>query len=231
MRILFIRHSKSTNNEIPIKDKEAYIKQRTSDPDLSINSSKQCEKLGNILKQKNIKIDKFYVSPHIKALKTLLYISKTYDESNSIKKILFPICHEYGGIYDKSNVYTGLNEKEIKEIIPEIDTNIYCKEEGYNIENGWYTKDHIETKEELKERIKKCFNIFKNLASQSDNINKTIAIISHGNFLNYLFSWYICSGKCDNETLLRTDNLSLSSLVIDEHKNINIEFINYNILD
>ena len=133
------------------------------------------------MKKYNIHIDKFLCSCHKRAIKTLNYISNIYD--SKIPKECVPSLHEYKGIYLNGKAYPGMNDKEIKELCPDIKLP-----ENIDLSKGWYQKDHMETEEEFKIRLKEVINMFKAMAQNNENENYTICFISHNDFLNGFFS-------------------------------------------
>jgi broad specificity phosphatase PhoE len=221
MKFIVIRHGKTTNNYWQEISYEDYIKNRNQDPDLCEEVKEQCEFVGNFLKSNKIRINKFLCSCQRRAIKTLNYISNVYDKS--VPKECIPSLHEYKGIYLNDKVYPGMTEKEIKELCPDIKLP-----ENMDLSKGWYDKDHKETEEEFKKRLKEVINMFKEMAQNCEDENYTVCFISHNDFLNGFFSMLNNSSFVVNNQLnISHDNLCLSSFVIDKNRKVTINYINF----
>jgi broad specificity phosphatase PhoE len=221
MKFIVIRHGKTTNNYWQEISYEDYIKNRNQDPDLCEEVKEQCEFVGNFLKSNKIRINKFLCSCQRRAIKTLNYISNVYDKS--VPKECIPSLHEYKGIYLNDKVYPGMTEKEIKELCPDIKLP-----ENMDLSKGWYDKDHKETEEEFKKRLKEVINMFKEMAQNCEDENYTVCFISHNDFLNGFFSMLNnVSFVVNNQLNISHDNLCLSSFVIDKNRKVTINYINF----
>ena len=223
MRIITIRHDKSQNNILLEQSYQLYLEKRSNDPDIAEGAEGGCKKVGEYLKENNIKIDKFYSSCHLRALKTMNYIADGYGKE--IPREYFPYIFERGGIFLGDKGFPGLNKKQVNELFPKV-----VIPEDVDISKGWYTNEKKETVEECKERVKLCINKLKEMA-QTVNDDYTICMITHENFLN---AFYSLLGSCDylGESLAYGHkNLSLSSFTIDKSKKITIDFINYSCLE
>ena len=221
MKFIAIRHGKTTNNYWQEISYEDYIKNRNQDPDLCEEVKEQCEFVGNFLKSNKIRINKFLCSCQRRAIKTLNYISNVYDKS--VPKECIPSLHEYKGIFLNDKVYPGMTEKEIKELCPDIKLP-----ENMDLSKGWYDKDHKETEEEFKKRLKEVINMFKEMAQNCEDENYTVCFISHNDFLNGFFSMLNnASFVVNNQLNISHDNLCLSSFVIDKNRKVTINYINF----
>ena len=221
MKFIVIRHGKTTNNYWQEISYEDYIKNRNQDPDLCEEVKEQCEFVGNFLKSNKIRINKFLCSCQRRAIKTLNYISNVYDKS--VPKECIPSLHEYKGIYLNDKVYPGMTEKEIKELCPDIKLP-----ENMDLSKGWYDKDHKETEEEFRKRLKEVINMFKEMAQNCEDENYTVCFISHNDFLNGFFSMLNNANFVVNNQLnISHDNLCLSSFVIDKNRKVTINYINF----
>lgn len=58
MRIIFIRHGQSMNNQLTEISYETYTEKRTEDPNLTTKGEKEAESLGRFLGESKIRIDK-----------------------------------------------------------------------------------------------------------------------------------------------------------------------------
>ena len=221
MKFIVIRHGKTTNNYWQEISYEDYIKNRNQDPDLCEEVKEQCEFVGNFLKSNKIRINKFLCSCQRRAIETLNYISNVYDKS--VPKECIPSLHEYKGIFINDKVYPGMTEKEIKELCPDIKLP-----ENMDLSKGWYDKDHKETEEEFKKRLKEVINMFKEMAQNCEDENYTVCFISHNDFLNGFFSMLNnASFVVNNQLNISHDNLCLSSFVIDKNRKVTINYINF----
>ncbi len=221
MKFIVIRHGKTTNNYWQEISYEDYIKNRNQDPDLCEEVKEQCEFVGNFLKSNKIRINKFLCSCQRRAIETLNYISNVYDKS--VPKECIPSLHEYKGIYLNDTVYPGMTEKEIKELCPDIKLP-----ENMDLSKGWYDKDHKETEEEFKKRLKEVINMFKEMAQNCEDENYTVCFISHNDFLNGFFSMLNnTSFVVNNQLNISHDNLCFSSFDIDKNRKVTINYINF----
>ena len=221
MKFIVIRHGKTTNNYWQEISYEDYIKNRNQDPDLCEEVKEQCEFVGNFLKSNKIRINKFLCSCQRRAIKTLNYISNVYDKS--VPKECIPSLHEYKGIFLNDKVYPGMTEKEIKELCPDIKLP-----ENMDLSKGWYDKDHKETEEEFKKRLKEVINMFKEMAQNCEDENYTVCFISHNDFLNGFFSMLNnASFVVNNQLNISHDNLCISSFDIDKNRKVTINYINF----
>jgi broad specificity phosphatase PhoE len=223
MRIIFIRHEKSINNELAEKSYELYLKERSNDPDISSQGQEKCELIGKFLKENNIKINKFYSSLHLRALKTMKFIANAYDPDKLINRECFYEIHEKGGIYYEEKGFPGMNKEKILNLFPE-----FILKDEYDIKDGWYKSDKKETNEEFKQRVKKVINILKEMAIK-ENEDYTICCITHALFLNGFFSLLNGSDFYNENLSFNSENLNMSSITINKDKKINIDFINFSI--
>ena len=156
-----------------------------------------------------------------RAIKTLNYISDIYDKS--IPKEIIPSLHEYKGIYLGDKTYPGMTDKEIKELSPEIKLP-----ENMDLSKGWYKKDHKETEEEFRKRLKEVINMFKEMAQNCEEENYTVCFIGHNDFLDGFFSLLNnASFVVNNQLNISHDNLCISSFDIDKNRKVTINYINF----
>lgn len=227
MRVITIRHDKSINNILIEKEVEQYNKFRSHDPDITPQCGTNCNKIAQFLKDNDFNIEKFYCSGHLRALKTMSYIANEYD--SDLPQEYFPEIFERGGIFLNNKGLPGLNKAEMQKQFPKI-----VIPDSIDITEGWYNKDHKESNEEFKERVKKAITIIKEMTSKvevKDEKEKlhTICIVTHNTFLNGFYS-LLCSSDylIDNHSLSHS-NLGISSFTISKKKEIAIEFVNYTI--
>ena len=221
MRFIAIRHGKTENNDLQEKSYEDYIKYRSKDPELCKGSKEQCEIVGNFLKNNNIRIDKFFCSCQKRAFKTLNYIADVYNKD--IPRECIPSIYEYGGIFMGEKGYPGMTEKEMKELFPQVKLP-----EGVDLSKGWYDKDHKETEEEFRNRLKEVIKMFKDMAQNCEDENYTVCFISHNDFLNGLLSFLNNANfVVNNQLSISHDNLCFSSFVIDKNRKVTIDYINF----
>lgn len=236
MKFITIRHDKSENNEVLEKTPKEYLQKRKLDPDLFAGGKERCEKLGKYLKEKNIQINKFYCSLHLRAIKTMLYISDSYDKN--VPKEYLPNIYEYGGNYQEKKGYPGLNKQEINAQFPEL-----IIPDSEDISNGWYKSENKETNEEFLERVKKVVESLKMMAKNmkgEDDKEKgevTVCLVSHVHFLSALYTVLMGKeveffegrggGKRPKDGIIH-DNLGMSSFDISKEGKISINYINDN---
>ena len=221
MRFIAIRHGKTVNNDLQEKSYELYIKNRSPDPDLCEGAKDECEFVGNFLKSNNIQIDKFLCSCQKRAFKTLNYIANVYNKD--IPRECNPILYEYGGIFMGNQGLPGMTEKEMKEQFPEVKLP-----DGVDLSKGWYDKDHKETEEEFRNRIKEVIKMFKDMAKNNEDENYTVCFISHNDFLDGLMSLLNNSNfVVNNQLSISHNNLCISSFKIDKNRKVTIDYINF----
>lgn len=222
MRFISIRHGETQNNVLQNQSQELYLKNRSEDTDLAPDGPEKCKKIGQFLKNNNIRIDKFYCSLQKRALKTMTYISNEYNPNIPKEAILE--LHEYGGIFLDEKGYPGLTDKEIKKQFPNV---ILPKD--VDLSKGWYMKDHKETENEFRERLKSVINMFKTMAQNNEmGEDYTVCFISHRDFLNGFYSLINNSNfVVNNQLTISHDNLCISSFDITKDRKININYINF----
>jgi broad specificity phosphatase PhoE len=167
-----------------------------------------------------------------RGLTTMDIISEVYNKELPIE--LFVDIHEFGGVYIGDQVHTGMTDIEIREFIPRINIP-----EDVDIKSGWWKLNKKETEEGFKERVKRAITKMKEIAVANQD-DYTICIISHGLFLNALFTVLTqCELLVDSKIIffkfilnLFLDlnfgfgNLSISSMTISKKKEVKVEFLN-----
>ena len=127
------------------------------------------------------------------------------------------------GAYYSARPAAGLTEKEIKELCPDIKLP-----EKIDLSKGWYNKDHRETEEEFRKRVKEVINMFKEMAQNCKEENYTVCFIGHNDFLDGFFSMLNNSNFVVNNQLnISHDNLCFSSFDIDKNRKVTINYINF----
>lgn len=231
MKFITIRHDKSENNEFLEKNPKEYLHLRKLDPDLFPEGKLRCEKLAQYFLQEGIKIDKFYCSLHLRAIKTMTYIADTYDKDKKIPRECFLNIYELGGNYQGKKGYPGLTQNEINQQFPEL-----IIPENVDIKNGWYKNENKETDEEFILRVKNVIEELKLMAKNCEGNDKegegyTVCLITHVHFLNGLYSLLMkpdCVFTPKKKEGIHHDNLGISSFDIDKEGKVTINYINKN---
>lgn len=78
MRIIFIRHGQSLNNELRAQSEVIYEHSRTEDSDLSDKGASESVKIGVKLREMGVKVDGIYTSAFKRAIKTAKCIRDGY---------------------------------------------------------------------------------------------------------------------------------------------------------
>lgn len=150
VNIYLVRHAQSTGNvEKRLTGREEYL--------LTSDGKKQVEKLTNSLK--NVKFEKAYSSPSIRAIDTIKPLAKLNNLEIEINENLSEM---YFGIYD------GWKWEEVNKINPNIHENHIKTNEIQGILNQ-------ETSKQVADRMYKIVSKI-----VCENIGKTILIASHG---------------------------------------------------
>ncbi len=131
-----------------------------SETDLTPKGERQIALLGERFKDENI--DKFYVSPLVRAVKTANAV-REYHKNTPI--IINSLLLEKGTASD----YIGLPDKEIKKLCPDADINS---------RTPLGEEDDVKAYNRAKEIIKKI--------KAENDFESTVVIIAHGTFNSYL---------------------------------------------
>ena len=184
LNVILIRHAESSNNVLnDIYIDEEYDAIRQPDPDLSDHGRLQATYLGRHLAANprlynisNSNNNSVYCSAMHRALKTADFIGKEIGVSCEV----WPDIFEIEGCHKKSVPFTGKSKSEIQTLFPNTKLPPECTEEG------WFLLDRIETHEEAWERAGRVIQKLHLMASEDIYKGKTVAIVSHGLFLDYL---------------------------------------------
>lgn len=236
MRFIFIRHAESANNVLAKISYDELINNRTEDPNLTENAKDETKHLAKFLKT-NFNINKFYTSALIRSLTTTQIIADEYtnttdnDNGNMPQVEVFTDLHEFGGCHHKGLGKTGMNKDSIKELFK----NFIIPDDA-DLTEGWWKSEAKETEEELKERVKRVIFKLKEIAGNIDNDDYTAAFISHGTFMNALFT-VLLNGELLVDSIkyfiyvldyaFGFNNLSISSFTINKKRDVKIEFLNF----
>jgi hypothetical protein len=60
-------------------------------------------------------------------------------------------CYGFGGVHKEGSIYEGLKKKEMLSLCP----NLHIDNSKFDsLEKGWFQRQHLETKDEMIERVK-----------------------------------------------------------------------------
>lgn len=191
MRLIFIRHGQSENNEL--WDQTQSNLNRVADPQLTNTGKKQIEatskflnyllhdetqSISNSMAQFNLGETYLYCSLMERAIQSGVIFAKNL----SLTLYANPDVHENGGLYlenpdtNERKGEPGRSIDSIKETYPDL-----VLPEGIN-PLGWWNRPY-EERETRRARAKKVLN---DLISKHANSNNTVLLVSHGGFYNYL---------------------------------------------
>lgn len=194
--IYFVRHCEAMGNVM-------HIFQGVSDFDISEMGEKQLEFLKK--KFENIKLDKIYSSPLIRAYKTALAIKGDKD--------LEVITHD-GLIEINGGIIEGKPTAESFNKYPDLADDWVNSPQNFHPQDG----------EHMRHAYDRIYNTILELANE--NRGKTIACASHGGVTRCLLCNLLHG---DIEQLKNTpwaDNTAVSLITIDDNNNMKLEFYN-----
>ena len=180
------------------------------DVDLTKNGQLEAEKAGLLIKNNNIKIDKYYSSLQLRANNTLKIIQKILDDQRNFTKAWQLNERHYGAL-------TGLNKVEMAQKIGESKVHEFrrswdVKPEPLNKESPNHPlniktyrdvpKEKVPDTESLKDTYERVIKYFDE-EIEKKLINNNILISAHGNSIRALCKY-----------LFKLDNNQISSLEI-----------------
>lgn len=192
--LILIRHAESTNNILSRKSASHEELIFDSDCDLSNYGFMQAKQLNSTIKVRggywpDLATEKWlvYCSPMLRCLRTATVALDGIDKQVFVNKHL----HEAGGCFSKGVDgeivgVSGRTTDEIKNIFP----NVVC---DTGMENGWYDRDHKETRDEFHARVS-CItewlwdNVTTTHQKQTQPYDGSptngIVLVAHGNVLS-----------------------------------------------
>ena len=160
----------------------------------------------------HIHIDKIMSSAQKRGLMSAKYFREGYSSGSqngkSPKFHLYLKAHSFAGCYKGKETFPGCNLNEIHEIVPDI---VIDEQNAVKEDQGWFTKQTIETPAEITLRVKDVIRELKDM--HRSNPLQTIFISSHGCFLRYLICLLTdqksmlpnCNLQCANNSLTILD--------------------------
>ena len=116
-----------------------------------------------------------------RALKTADFIAKEIGVDCEV----WPDIYEIEGCHKLNTPHTGKTKAEISTLFPNTKLPPDWTEEG------WFLQDRVETHEEAWERAGRVVQKLYAMARDGSNKGKTIAIVTHGLFLDYLLGGFV----------------------------------------
>lgn len=229
MRLYYLRHAQSTNNEIA--DRTGSDVGRSEDPRLTAIGHQQAELLADRLAagpqhhapvgmdSKDLSgfgITHLYCSLMERAIVTGSYVSR----ATGIPLVAWPDVHESGGIYlDDGPGGTpagrpGRTRAELERDFPHLKLP---RDVG---EKGWWNRPF----EPKADRPIRARRVLDDLLRRHGGTDDRVAMVSHGGFFNWFMGHVVGISEADN-VWLHTNNTSITR--IDFHPEINIvQYIN-----
>ena len=164
------------------------------DVDLAPNGKLEACKSGELIKEKNIKIDYFFSSLQLRAINTLKLILNTMRIKDTYEKAWELNERHYGALtgLNKDEMKKKLGEKKIQEFRRSWD----IKPEPLNKNNPHHPinieayknipKENIPDTESLKDTYNRVIPYFKNNIENKLIENKNVLIVAHGNSIRSL---------------------------------------------
>ena len=191
------------------------------DVDLAPNGKLEACKSGELIKEKNIKIDYFFTSMQLRAINTLKLILNTMRIKDTFEKAWELNERHYGAL-------TGLNKEQMKKKLGEKKIHEFrrswnIKPEPLNKNNPYHpinikaykniSKENIPDTESLEDTYNRVIPYFKNKIENKLVENKNILIVAHGNSIRSLCKY-----------LFQLDEKKIPLLEIPTGNPLNIKF-------
>ena len=191
------------------------------DVDLAPNGKLEACKSGELIKEKNIKIDYFFTSMQLRAINTLKLILNTMRIKDTFEKAWELNERHYGAL-------TGLNKEEMKKKLGEKKIHEFrrswnIKPEPLNKNNPYHpinievykniSKENIPDTESLEDTYNRVIPYFKSKIENKLVENKNILIVAHGNSIRSLCKY-----------LFQLDEKKIPLLEIPTGNPLNIKF-------
>eukprot|EP01059_Diplonema_ambulator_P022237 TRINITY_DN3739_c0_g2_i2.p1 TRINITY_DN3739_c0_g2~~TRINITY_DN3739_c0_g2_i2.p1 ORF type:complete len:257 (+),score=37.67 TRINITY_DN3739_c0_g2_i2:55-825(+) len=224
MRVLFIRHAQSENNNLQdnieklVQAKELdsaaalkkWYSERSSDADLTVRGKEEAEKLGvyyaGVLDGEDVVA---YTSGMLRTCKTIAPLAKRMH----LDVRVHPELHEEGGIYktDPETKQHSLGDVRTAQDI----ANSFNYDISLLPSTGpWYThpRNTLESREECKNRARKIAGWLYSQPLHDEVGDRLLIIVSHQHFLTYLFSALV---GVTTESLFLIGNTETAFAVLD----------------
>jgi len=216
MRLYFIRHGQSTNNELT--DRTGSERGRSEDAGLTEKGHRQAELLGRYLASParfqdppgmdskdllGFSVTHLYCSLMDRAIRTGTYLSRALD----LPLVALTDAHESGGIYLDDNAegqpvgQPGRNRKDLLAAYPHLRIPDEVGDEG------WWNRPF----EEKQQRPARAQRVLDLLLRMHGGTEDRVGLVSHGGFFNWLMMRII--GFTDPDRVwLHTNNASISRI-------------------
>jgi 2,3-bisphosphoglycerate-dependent phosphoglycerate mutase len=239
MRVILIRHGQSSNNvlaDLEMKDFDHYMETRSPEPPLTELGVKQAELLGSqfalaaeaaLPESERISwvgrehpISALYVSPMLRALQTARPMSKLL----KLEPRVWVDIHEHGGVFSgnpfagKAKRHPGLSRSKIAELFPDYVVSEQVTEAGWWM--GLYEPDEA------------CFVRAQKVAGELLRMaiaqpNDTIALVTHGTFLDNLLHALLMPGREYDECVHFSHlNTAVSRVDVGETGHVAVRYLN-----
>ena len=202
------------------------------DIDLTENGKLEAEKAGKFIKKMNIKIDSYYSSLQLRAIKTLRIIQKILNEENkSFSKIWQLNERHYGALTGLNKIETinKIGEKKVHEFRRSwnVRPDPLGKDSPYHpININTYKdlpKEIIPSTESLKDTYERVTKFYEDVL-KNDLKNKNILVSAHGNSIRALCKFLF---RLDNEQISKLEIPTGNPLVLELDNQYNIKNVKY----
>ena len=227
LRVLFVRHAESFNNVLNLVSHDYYRANRMADPILTPLGEEQADEVGKHLAEARSgllqHISEVHVSPTVRTLETAKPLVRRLP---GVKAVVDVDIFEVGGVYNEDELGSvegqpGLSRSQMAAFgyaLPDAVT-----------EAGWYnlgcdaTAHRLkESKEEGRARAARVADRLRQLAASLDE-RRTIAMVSHGDFIGLLLADLIAGGP---EVAFKLYNTALSCVDIRADGSVLVLFVN-----
>ena len=234
LRVLLIRHGESQNNILHEVSIEHYYKHRSGDPALTELGEAQALATAEYLtRNANVhplveSIDEVFISPCRRTLATAHPIVTAM----GIQPKVWTEIYEVGGVHERNVGLPGMTRLEIQELYPtyELPSDV--------TDNGWYTHATNEVHDVAVSRIRKVASMLRSWAKEcaaaaaadehnnNNNRDRTIALVVHGDFINYLLQILLETGSDVRKGVFHAHNTSLHLVDIFDDERASVLFHN-----
>ena len=178
LKVYLIRHAESSNNVLCSQDPLHYEDVRDHDPALSPSGEEQAKQLGEFIARHPDKFNLFEV--HCSAMYRSLLTTEAICKATGMNPEVWVDLHEVKGCRQQGVAYPGKSRSQIESRFPNFKLPSEVTEEG------WFLLGREETEEEAWDRAKRVWSRLKEMNEMECYQGKSIAIVSHGMFLDFL---------------------------------------------
>lgn len=197
LRVVLVRHAESFNNVLNLVSHDYYRDNRLADPPITTLGEEQAGAAARFISESRSglmqHISEVHISPTLRTLQTARPIMARLP---GVRAEVVLDIFEVGGVYN-ANVTSGEAEGQ-----PGV-ARAAMSEFGYGLpdgvtEDGWYAREHgKETKAEGVARASKVAARLRETAAALPTARKTIALVSHGDFIGMLLANLLGHGRGD----------------------------------